>query len=96
MLESLLAESLRTIAICFGVSFISVFIKVTQQENIIHDRRVWAACTSFIMVGLDVVLVGLISQNGLSMLIPSGFGGALGVFLSMTLYPKDKLPKVHS
>ncbi len=72
----------------FVVPLLTVFFKVLQQQNVIHQRKKWAATTSFIMVALDVALVGLVVQNGWSMILPAGCGGALGVTLSMYVHPK--------
>ena len=76
--------------IAFIVSFTTVGLKITQQQNVNHGRKAWAVCTSFAMAALDVALVGLIVKNSWAVAIPVGCGGALGCVLSMHFYPKAK------
>ena len=70
------------------VSFATVFFRVTQQQNVIHNRKVWAAFTSYAIAAMDIALVGLVVANGWYLVFPVGTGSALGVTLSMYLHPK--------
>ena len=72
----------------FVVAFVTVFLKVIQQQNVNHRRIAWAALTSCLMTVSDITLVGLIVYQGWAIAIPTGMGSMLGVTLAMYLYPK--------
>lgn len=76
--------------VALAVSFATVFLKVTQQQNVNHRRLAWAAITSCLMTICDYAMVGLVVLQGWSLAIPAGIGAAVGVTLSMYLYPKGK------
>lgn len=76
------------LALGFVTTLLTVFFKVTQQQNVVHGRKGLAVCTSFIMAALDVALVGLVVKNGWTMFAPAGCGAALGVWGSMCIHPR--------
>lgn len=76
--------------VAFLVSFTTVGLKITQQQNVIHSRKYWAIGCSFAMVACDVGLIGLIAKNSWAIAFPCGCGGALGCVLAIHYYPKGK------
>lgn len=77
-------------AVAFLVSFTTVGLKITQQQNVNHGHKSWAVVCSFLMAACDVSLVGLVVKSSWWVWIPIGSGAALGCVLSMHFYPKRK------
>lgn len=75
-------------AIQFGISFVAVFMKGYQHQNVIGGNY-WAAfCLSYLMAIGQVATLLLMVQVGWASVFPVGTGSALGLVLSMYLYRK--------
>ena len=70
------------------VSFISVFLKGFQHQNVIGGHYKLAFVFSYMMAIFDVIVVFLVASNGLKMILPTGTGAAFGIILSMYLHRK--------
>lgn len=70
------------------VSFMAVFLKGFQHQNVIGGKYKAAFFVSYLMAAFEVAVVTFMVQNGWSSVIPVGTGAALGIILSMWLYRK--------
>lgn len=71
-----------------GATFMLVFLRAWQQQNVIHGYYAWAAATSYGIALADVLVVIGVVQNGLSAVVWVGTGGALGVVSAMRLHKR--------
>jgi len=71
-----------------SVSFVSVFLRGFQHQNVIGGQYKLAFAFSYLMAATDVVVVGLVAVNGYAMIIPIGTGSAMGIVSSMRVYRK--------
>ena len=67
-------------------TFLLVFLKAWQQQNVIHGYYKWAALTSYGLAIAEVLVVVGIVEYGLIAVAYIGTGGAIGVTLSMWLH----------
>ncbi len=72
----------------FLVSFISVFLKGFQHQNVIGGKYISAFVVSYLMAVFQVAVVTFVVINGWASIIPVGTGAAIGIVLSMYLYRK--------
>lgn len=72
----------------FGLlaSFVMVFLKGMQTQNIIHKNYKAAIVVSYLMAVADIALISLIVSGGWDMVLPIGTGGTLGIICSMYLH----------
>lgn len=70
------------------VTFASVFLKGFQHKNVIANKMKAVVITSYLMACADVLLVGLIAQDGWILIPFCGTGAALGMYLSITLHDR--------
>lgn len=70
------------------VSFISVFLKGFQQKNVIHNRVVAAALTSYLMATFDVLAITIIIHGDLWIILTTGTGAACGIVAAMKLHDR--------
>ena len=69
-------------------TFILVFMRALQQQNVIHRYYWWAAGTAYFIAVGEVVLVYNVAQIGLPAIPWVGTGGAAGVTLSMYVHQR--------
>jgi uncharacterized protein YebE (UPF0316 family) len=69
--------------VAFGITFVYVFLKAWQQLNVMKKRYAEASIVPFFMALCEVTTIGLIVTSDFWVFIPIGFGGSLGVLLSM-------------
>lgn len=74
----------------FFVSFITIFLRGLQTQNVIHGNYKGAAITSLLMSISNVAFIGLIAVDPYASLIPTSIGSVLGVVLSMYLKRRQK------
>lgn len=72
----------------FVVSFVTIFLRGLQTQNIINGEYKWAAITSCLMSVCNVAFIGMVVVDPWKSLVPSAIGGTLGVLLSMKLKRK--------
>lgn len=70
-------------AVQFSISFISIFLRAVQTQNVVHGNYIGATVTSFGMSAANVAFIGLAAHDPYATVIPSSLGGALGVNLAM-------------
>ena len=68
------------------VTFVSVFFRGFQHQNVIGGKYKSAFFTSYVLAIGEVVTVILITRNGFESVIPVGTGAALGITFSMWFY----------
>ena len=73
------------IALSFA-TFLLVFLRAWQQQNVIHDYYWWAAITSYGLAAADVIVVLGVVSYGYEAIPYIGTGGAIGVTCSMWLH----------
>ncbi len=74
------------------VSFISVFLKGFQHQNVIGGHYRWAFIVSYLMAIADVAIINFAVSKGWLMAIPMGTGAALGIVTSMYLHRRFLKP----
>jgi len=79
--------------IALFASYVAVAAKAFQQLNVVHDHKLSAAFTSYLMAFFEIVIIGSVSTQfvmqgiaGLWLVIPIGTVGALGVITSMYVH----------
>ena len=71
----------------FVVSFVSVFAKGLQQQNVIGGKYKSAFMGSFAVTFLEIAFITLaVKSDTWWSVLPLGFGSACGVVLSMYAY----------
>ena len=70
----------------FLISFISVFLKGFQHQNVIGGHYRWAFYLSYGMALADVAIINFAVAKGWLLAIPMGTGAALGIVISMWLH----------
>lgn len=80
--------SLEHALTAFFASFVTITMRVIQQQNVIHRMRKAAAFTSFLIAFGDVMVVTTAVKSGFLIAIPIGAGGAAGAVLAMALHDK--------
>lgn len=79
---------MKILLIQFGVSFLAVFLKGFQHQNVIGGKFKSAFMISYIMAVFEVAVITLMVKTGWLSAIPVGTGAALGIVLSMYIYRK--------
>jgi hypothetical protein len=69
-------------------TFVLVFLRAFQTQNVIHRHYYFAGATSFLMAGAEVAVVLGVVSTGWAAVPWIGTGGALGVTASMFLHKK--------
>lgn len=69
-------------------TFILVFMRAIQQQNVIHRHYIMAAFTSYMIAVGEVAVVFNVAQVGWPAIPWVGTGGALGVTLSMYVHKR--------
>ena len=77
---------MSTLIIQFTVSFLAVFLKGFQHQNVIGGKFKSAFFVSYVMAVFEVAVVTLMVANGWMSVIPVGTGAALGIVSSMYIY----------
>jgi hypothetical protein len=72
----------------FAVSFLAVFLKGFQHQNVIGGKYKLAFIFSYGMAVLDVAVISFVVSEGWASILPVGTGAAFGITLSMYLYRK--------
>lgn len=77
-------------------TFVLVFLRGIQQQNVIHGNYIFAAITPFAIAAAEVATILWISAGGWLSVLPVGIGGSLGIVTSMIIhrrYLSVKAPK---
>jgi len=69
-------------------TFVLVFLRAWQQQNVTHGWYVWAALTSFGIAFADVLVIVGAARHGLDAAPWIGAGGAVGVTAAMKLHKR--------
>ena len=77
---------MSTLIVQFTVSFLAVFLKGFQHQNVIGGKFKSAFFVSYVMAVFEVAVVTLMVANGWMSVIPVGTGAALGIVSSMYIY----------
>ena len=78
--------------IAFFASFVYVFLRATQQLNVIHGDYLWIMPVSIAMSACDVTVIMLIlkrekkHKKSLPLILAIGSGGGLGAMVAMWLH----------
>jgi hypothetical protein len=72
----------------FLCSFVAVFLKGFQHQNVIGGKYKSAFIFSYLMAATNVIVIGLVVEGGLMSIVPVGTGAAIGITLSMYMYRK--------
>ena len=78
------------LAIQAGISFVYVFLKGWQHQNVIGRKYAAAFSVSWAMAVFEVAVVTLVIETGWISAIPVGFGASCGIVASMWLYAKTE------
>ena len=73
-----------------AATFLLVFLRAWQQQNVIHGYYWWAALTSYGMALADVLVIVGVVNYGLAAVPYIGTGGSIGVVSAMYLHRKMK------
>jgi hypothetical protein len=77
----------------FIATFILVFMRGIQQQNVIHGNYKLAFITPYLIACGEVASVLLVVQTGWSSIPFVGTGGAIGIVSSMYIHTKWRLSK---
>lgn len=69
-------------------TFILVFMRAIQQQNVIGKHYAMAAITSYCIAAAEVLVIYWIASKGIDAFLWVGTGGALGVTLAIFLHTK--------
>lgn len=75
-----------TMIVQFTISFLAVFLKGFQHQNVIGGKYKAAFVLSYLMAILDVAVISLVVQSGWLSILPVGTGAAIGITSSMYMY----------
>lgn len=67
-------------------TFMLVFLRAMQQQNVIHNNYMAAALTPYLIACAEVASVLLVVQTGWSAIPFVGTGGSLGVVSAMFVH----------
>lgn len=70
----------------FILSFVAVFFKGMQSQNIIGGRYLAAFMNSYFIAGFDVIVITLTVEVGYMSVFPIATGASLGVVSSIWVY----------
>jgi hypothetical protein len=78
-----------TLLIMLIASYLAVALRAFQSLNVVHDKKLLVVPTSFLLAVCEFSTISLVltTQSWL-LVIPLGFGGALGCVTSMHLHKK--------
>ena len=71
----------------FISSFLTVFLLVFQQQNVVHRRFLWASTTSVAITVSQFVLIKAVAGSNVMDVAFMASGGVLGVLSSMFVHP---------
>ena len=74
---------LEAYVIAFAVSFVYIFLKATQQINVVGQRYKWILPVSMGMALCEASIVLLVVNTHWTVAIAVGLGGGLGAMSSM-------------
>lgn len=75
--------------IAFCTSFVFIFLKALQQQNVIAKQYLWVLPTSMTMAACEVYVVATTARNGYGWIILAvGLGSGLGCMASMWFHGK--------
>lgn len=69
--------------IIFAATFVLVFLRGIQQQNVIHGNYLAAAITPYFLACAEVASVLYVVSTGWSAIPYVGTGGAIGIVFSM-------------
>lgn len=73
--------------IAFGTSFLFIFLKAYQQQNVIAKEYHWVLPTSMAMAACEVYVVATTARNGYGWIVLAiGLGSGLGCMASMYIH----------
>ena len=72
----------------FIATFMLVFLRSIQQQNVIHGNYLAAAITPYLLACAEVASVLLVVSTGWSSIPYVGTGGAIGVIFGMIIHRK--------
>lgn len=67
-------------------TFVLVFLRALQQQNVIHGHYVWAVFTAYGIAIGEVAVVLWVVYTGWAAIAWTGTGGALGVVAAMWMH----------
>lgn len=77
--------------VVFSVAFIYIFLKATQQLNVVNYEYLRVPVISMFMALCEVTItLSVVHKVGFWGFIPLGLGGALGAMLGMYLHQNRK------
>lgn len=71
-----------------GATFLLVFLRAWQQQNVIHSYYWWAVITSYGICTADILIIIGAVKYGLPAVPYMGTGGAIGVVTAMLLHKR--------
>lgn len=73
--------------IAFATSFLFIFLKAYQQQNVIAKEYAWVLPTSMSMAACEVYVVATTARNGYGWIVLAiGLGSGLGCMASMYIH----------
>jgi len=72
----------------FLIAFVSVFLLGFQQQNVQHNKHIYAAITSFLIAFSQFMMYRLAVAADANEWVYMGAGGALGIVTSMIVHKK--------
>lgn len=83
-------ELVYSYIIAFAVSFVYIFLKATQQINVIHQDYKWVLPVSMMMALCEATIVVFIVKVDWTVAFAVGLGGGLGCMTSMYTIGRKK------
>lgn len=75
----------------FAIAFLYIFLKATQQLNVVHYEYLKVPVVSMGMAFCEVVItLSVVHSVGFWGFIPLGLGGAAGAMLGMYLHQRSR------
>ena len=71
-----------------AATFLLVFLRAWQQQNVIHGYYKWAFVTSYGLALADVMVIIEVVNYGMMAIPYVGTGGAIGVITAMKLHKR--------
>jgi hypothetical protein len=73
-------------------TFVLVFLRALQQQNVVHGNYLLAATTPFAIAAAEVASIVMVVQTGFGAVPYVGIGGALGATSAMWIHRRIRKP----
>lgn len=67
----------------FGITYVTIFLRGVQTQNVVGGNYLGAFITSFGMAIANVAFIGLVASDPWASLVPASIGASLGIVSAM-------------